>query len=906
MLNYPITGFKDIYIDSLFDISDNFVPVDNVKVLQLEKTEGQLEGIWYNAVGELQSSVNPTFSKGDDGTNSPRLVSLSNYKGGEGDLNSANNIIMAIPDQDATNTFVLKNGDTMKGNLTMSNAYIVAAENESLVLKGWYYPWGSHTPNKIILPPHGQTINITAADSSMGNASSILIKSGNSFNPTFFDGNITLEANDGDVIIHDVKNPVAPKDAANKFYVDEVVTGIANGVYVLRSGDSMTGNLSFNSATNEILHNKAVSGFLGSSIFRIKNINSQLGSTIADSLLHFVSIASNEWGCKSVIKLEPISINGNSSDAYIDCSSVNLKNVATPIDTADSATKGYVDNQINSTITSITVGNGLSGGGTSGDITINARVTNGIAISSKNNIIADGTLLRTNIAAETYLSKSSATVTYLAITNAATEYLSINTGSNTYFLKENMPIISGVYHFTGHINLNSNSIINISWPNNDFDAANKLYTDTKINSATNSLTTTINLNINSNYLHKTGDTMTTGHLTLVDLPTQNWHAVPRIYVDNSDAAITNWATDYVLSVMTNGETVVYISTNELTIVSNNFYFSGDLILKDGQIWGLSEPMSNENAATKLYVDTHDTILENQIISATNALATINSNTISNYLKLFGGKLTGNLTAPNINLYSSSNIVTGYIVSSINYIQASGLYTNTGTLNNGKPVYKNEENVFIFSSGRGLWVIANSIDSPLRVVYDQIHSSGMTIPLGTWNSGSVVFEQLLPVSPIIDFANGKAINLQDGTDPQDAITVRQLLSISNSTTSSLSQNYVSKTKTENQIMIGPLEIDATLPHGETIVEKYSFPEDGESASVSLTFPNYQVQSGAPSETATLTIGTRAYTASALRPPDIAISFKNQKKMEIIKNEKKQNNIYFNSCLFDFKCNIISFV
>jgi len=67
----PITGFKDIYIDSLLVLNNNFLPVNNVKILQLEKTEGQLEGIWYNAIGELQSSVNPIFSKRDDGTNSP-------------------------------------------------------------------------------------------------------------------------------------------------------------------------------------------------------------------------------------------------------------------------------------------------------------------------------------------------------------------------------------------------------------------------------------------------------------------------------------------------------------------------------------------------------------------------------------------------------------------------------------------------------------------------------------------------------------------------------------------------------------------------------------------------------------------------------------------------------------------
>ncbi len=112
---FPITGFKDIYIDSLFDISDNFVPVDNVKILQLEKTEGQLEGIWYNAIGELQS----TFPKGSEGNFN--VTQISDLTANEN--STANNIIMAIPDEDATNTFVLKNGDTMTGPLKIERYF---------------------------------------------------------------------------------------------------------------------------------------------------------------------------------------------------------------------------------------------------------------------------------------------------------------------------------------------------------------------------------------------------------------------------------------------------------------------------------------------------------------------------------------------------------------------------------------------------------------------------------------------------------------------------------------------------------------------------------------------------------------------------------------------------------------
>ena len=126
---------------------------------------------------------------------------------------------------------------------------------------------------------------------------------------------------------------------------------------------------------------------------------------------------------------------------------------------ADEATsRQYVDSQIATRIDYVTAGFGLSGGGTSGSITLDVNTGNGIEISG-DAVTADGTLLRTNIAAETYLAKSDAENTYLAITNAQKKYLAISTASNTYFLKENLPIISGVYQFAGPINLNSNTLI---------------------------------------------------------------------------------------------------------------------------------------------------------------------------------------------------------------------------------------------------------------------------------------------------------------------------------------------------------------------------------------------------------------------------------------------------------------
>ena len=106
-----ITSFKDIYIDSVLDIGDNFVQVDNIKVLQLEKKEGKLEGVWQNAIGKLQISESlPTTPFNKERLNFPLDFNPNVLKkDGEG------NLIMVESDPPTSNLKLWLKADSITG-----------------------------------------------------------------------------------------------------------------------------------------------------------------------------------------------------------------------------------------------------------------------------------------------------------------------------------------------------------------------------------------------------------------------------------------------------------------------------------------------------------------------------------------------------------------------------------------------------------------------------------------------------------------------------------------------------------------------------------------------------------------------------------------------------------------------
>jgi len=96
----------------------------------------------------------------------------------------------------------------------------------------------------------------------------------------------------------------------------------------------------------------------------------------------------------------------------------------------------------------------------------------------------------------------------------------------------------------------------------------------------------------------------------------------------------------------------------------------------------------------------------------------------------------------------------------------------GNIYNNQPVYRNDQNWVLYSNGGGLWLISSSLGGPMYD-YGWSFASPPTVPLSGWMFGSSVSVNIQTNFPMLNFAAGKAINLQDGVDPQDAATVGQL-------------------------------------------------------------------------------------------------------------------------------------
>ncbi len=171
---------------------------------------------------------------------------------------------------------------------------------------------------------------------------------------------------------------------------------------------------------------------------------------------------------------------------------------------------------------------------------------------------------------------------------------------------------------------------------------------------------------------------------------------------------------------------------------------------------------SDNMSGSLSGGTSSTSMVRQLQWSEDGLTLDTPVTINNELS------AGNLTVPNINLYSSSNIY-GYLVSGSRYPDANGIYFDNGNLHNSMPLYENEKGFLIWKYSYGnYWIIGPTFNSFNH--YCSVPNPA--IPLGSWYGCTVsVHEQ--PVPPKINFANGKAINLQDGVDSQDAATVGQI-------------------------------------------------------------------------------------------------------------------------------------
>lgn len=120
-----ITGFRDLQLDAVVELGDSFLPVHNVQVREVEMRDGQLDGLWRDAAGAVHlSRLSAETGRRDElprrhedtkGDQSDGHVE----RGGPTSNVECRMSFLAAPDPDATNTFVLKSGDSMTGALSV-------------------------------------------------------------------------------------------------------------------------------------------------------------------------------------------------------------------------------------------------------------------------------------------------------------------------------------------------------------------------------------------------------------------------------------------------------------------------------------------------------------------------------------------------------------------------------------------------------------------------------------------------------------------------------------------------------------------------------------------------------------------------------------------------------------------
>ena len=274
-----------------------------------------------------------------------------------------------------------------------------------------------------------------------------------------FEGAIDLSGNK----IIDLAVPVAPTDAVNKYYVDNLLTNI----------NLSTGNITGNFTSGQLL----VADTSGNSIRGYPNLLYN-GYTLT-----LLSTIQNSFVCYGGITIDKNVFIGDG----LNVNNKIISNVATPILGGDAVNKDYLSNYVSSAINNLTIGN-VSGNFTSGQLLI--ADTSGNSIRGYNNItfsINDGTN-------GTLLLNEFTNVNIKDTNNA----VGLGTGG-ALTINGGASIEKDVY-IGGVLDVNLQNIKHVADPIDNYDAVNKEYVDAlfaNLNSGGGSIATNV-FNLNNN------------------------------------------------------------------------------------------------------------------------------------------------------------------------------------------------------------------------------------------------------------------------------------------------------------------------------------------------------------------------------------------------------------------------
>lgn len=225
-------------------------------------------------------------------------------------------------------------------------------------------------------------------------------------------------------------------------------------------------------------------------------------------------------------------LTGGTLKGNLNLGGYRLYNIATPTDSTDAATKGFVDTAFQTLeselATSLSGYLPLKGGTMSGQINMNSNKLIGIADPTADTDAANKSYVDSKLTGlgGSYLPLSGGTLTgqlHMSsnrITNVATPTEENDAATKAYVDSQFAGsgtgdfLSSGIVPMTGNLQMGSHKIVNLATPTEASDAANKTYVDTQISEVTsNADSTYAPISHTHNYLPLTGGELS-GNLTI--------------------------------------------------------------------------------------------------------------------------------------------------------------------------------------------------------------------------------------------------------------------------------------------------------------------------------------------------------------------------------------------------------